>query len=149
MRSTMITGALEPLSETNLALTDSTEDIRGLKVFDRGGQEFGKVDDAFIDPAERRVRFVSVKSGDILGLGGQRYLLPVEVISFDGDRVLTTETADRITNGPVWDGRPLSTTDVPGDTSTGPLPIITEAYTYYGVRDPFWSPGYQQPIWSR
>src|SRR4029453_2437392 len=66
MRSTMTTGALEPLSETNLALADSTEDIRGLKVYDRSGSEFGKIDDVFIDPVERRARFVAVKSGDIL-----------------------------------------------------------------------------------
>jgi uncharacterized protein YrrD len=150
MRSTLTTGTLEPLSETNLALADSTEDIRGSKVYERGGQEFGKIDDAFIDPVDRRVRFVSVKSGDILGLGGQRYLLPVEVIAFDGERVMVNETADRITNGPQWDGHPLATTDVADATTAGgPLPIVSEVYGYYGVREPFWSATYQQPVWSR
>ena len=150
MRSTMTTGALEPLSETNLALADSTEDIRGLKVYDRSGSEFGKIDDVFIDPAKRRVRFVAVKSGDILGLGGQRYLLPVESLTFGGDHVQVNETAERVTQGPQWDGQGLTPTDLADSTLNGGAdPIILDVYKYYEVREPFWSPAYQQPFWKR
>jgi hypothetical protein len=67
----MTTGVLEPLSGPISPCADSTEDIRGLRVFDRSGSEFGKIDDVFIRPAERRARFVAVKSGDILGIGGR------------------------------------------------------------------------------
>ena len=150
MRSTMTTGVLEPLSQTKLALADPTEDIRGLKVFDRDGSEFGKIDDVFIDPVERRARFVSVKSGDILGLGGQRYLLPVELLTFGGDHVQVNDTAERITQGPQWDGRELEPADA-GETTTndGGVPVIQEVYTYYEVREPFWSPTYRQPTWKR
>jgi sporulation protein YlmC with PRC-barrel domain len=150
MRSTMTTGVLEPLSVTDLTLADSTEDIRGLKVFDRSGSEFGKIDDVFIDPAERRARFVAVKSGDILGIGGQRYLLPVELLTFGGDHVQVNETAERITQGPQWDGRELTPTDA-GDTTTngGAAPLILDAYAFYDVREPFWSPAYTQPMWKR
>ena len=68
MRSTMTTGVLEPLSQSNTQLANTTEDIRGRKVYARDGQEFGKVDDVFVDPYERYARFISVKSGDILGI---------------------------------------------------------------------------------
>ena len=156
MRATMTSGVLEPLSETNLAVADSTEDIRGRTVHDRDGHEFGKVDEVFIDPAERRARFVSVKSGDVLGIGGRRYLLPVEAISVAGERVLASESAERISQGPQLDGRELSPmttasdrTDV-GDAGTSgePVPIIVEVYEYYDVDEPYWSDMYQSPDWN-
>ena len=150
MRTTLNTGVLEPLSATNLALADATEDIRGVKVYDRDGQEFGKVDDVFIDTADRRARFVSVKSGDILGLGGQTHLLPIEAIAFDGERIMVNETVDRIMQGPQWDGRDLTPTDV-GDatTTSGGVPVLEEVYRHYNVQEPFWSTNYRQPVWNR
>jgi len=87
MRSTMTTNALEPSSKSDLGLADPNEDIRERKVYDRDGTQFGKVDDVFIDARERRARLITVRSGDILGIGGKRYLVPVDAITVNGERV--------------------------------------------------------------
>jgi sporulation protein YlmC with PRC-barrel domain len=148
MRSTLTSGVLEPISQANLEVADPTEDIRGQKVFDRNGEEIGKVDDVFIDPAERRARFVSVKSGDFLGLGGNHYLLPVDVISVRGERVVVNATADRIAQGPQVNHE-LDTprTQTGGTADTDAAPIVVKAYEFYEVKNPFWSPTYQRPNW--
>jgi sporulation protein YlmC with PRC-barrel domain len=156
MRSTLTTGALEPLSQSNVEIADRREDIRGRKVHDRTGEEFGKIEDVFVDPAERRARFVSVKSGDFLGLGGSHYLLPVEVISLESDRVVVNETADRIAKGPQMAGNDLYRTSSEADTTswgdqTGGIdaaPIVLQSYDFYAIDKPFWSQGYQRPNWQ-
>jgi sporulation protein YlmC with PRC-barrel domain len=48
--------ALLRLSDTDLKVADSTEDIRGRKVVDKDGKEIGDVDDLMIDDFERKVR---------------------------------------------------------------------------------------------
>ncbi len=144
MRSTLTTGLLEPLSRTNLELADPSENIRGRKVADREGQDVGKVDEVFIDPEQRRARFLSVRSGDILGIGGSRYLVPIDAVSDDGNRIVVNATSDRITQGPQVDQiRP----DDASALETG-QPRIVEVYDFYAVKDPFWSPSYQQPRWQ-
>jgi sporulation protein YlmC with PRC-barrel domain len=144
----MTTGVLEPLSQSNVALVNATEDIRGRKVYDRDGQEFGKVDEVFIDPYERYARFISVKSGDILGIGGERRLVPVEAVTIDGDRVVINATSSQIADGPKLDDRQIEAMASSAQTSSGAAPIVLEAYEFYAVQDPFWSPSYQRPNWS-
>src|SRR5262245_43275642 len=144
MRTMTPTGVIEPLSQTSLNLADHGEDIRGWKVYDRTGQEFGQVADEFIDPVERHTRLVSIKS---LGLGGKKYLVPVEVISARDDRVVVNETAQRITQGPELKDE----LDLGGSTTmeqgTDPAPIVTSVYRHYAISEPFWSPSYQMPTW--
>jgi len=148
MRSTMTTGVLEPLSQSNVALANTTEDIRGRKVYDRGGQEFGKVDDVFVDPYERHARFISVKSGDILGVGGERRLVPIEAVTLDGDHVVINATSSQIAEGPKLDDRQIEAMASSAQTASGAAPIVLESYEFYSVQDPFWSPSYQRPNWS-
>jgi sporulation protein YlmC with PRC-barrel domain len=148
MRSTMTTGVLEPLSQSNVGLANATEDIRGRKVHDRDGQEFGKVDDVFVDPYERYARFISVKSGDVLGLGGERRLVPIEAVMIDGDRVVINATSSQIVDGPKLNDRDVEAMASTAQTASGAAPIILESYEFYAVQDPFWSPSYQRPNWS-
>lgn len=99
------TTPLVSLKSGDVDLADPNEDIRGRRVVDREGQEVGKVDDLFVDPTERRARFMAVKSGDVLGLGGKTYLVPVDVIqSVDEEQVVINETRDRILGGPQVEG---------------------------------------------
>jgi len=161
MRSTMTTNALEPMSKTDLGLADPNEDIRTRKVYDRDGTQFGKVDEVFIDAGERRARLISVRSGDILGIGGKRYLVPVDAITVNGERVTVDSTVDRMTEGPQLesgstDADQLNAGATTGDAmagegwteTDGASPIIASVYQYYGVREPFWSPTYQRPNWG-
>jgi sporulation protein YlmC with PRC-barrel domain len=161
MRSTMTTNALEPISKTDLGLADPSEDIRGRKVYDRDGTQFGKVDEVFIDAGERRARLISVRSGDILGIGGKRYLVPVDAITVNGDRVTVDSTVDRMSEGPQLETGASDMDQLnagatapdaiagEGWTATdGASPILTSVYAHYNVRQPFWSPSYQRPTWG-
>jgi sporulation protein YlmC with PRC-barrel domain len=144
MRSTMTTTALEPLSQTHLSLFDPQEDVRGRKVFDRESEEIGRVDDVFIDPTERRVRFLSVKSGDVLGLGGKKLLIPVDAIaSVDKDKVVINHRRDRIVAGPQVDREFEKGADRPADTDA----VVLACYEFYGIAQPYWNPTYQRPNW--
>lgn len=144
MRSTMTTTALEPLSQTRLSLVDPQEDIRGRKVFDREGEEIGKVDDVFIDPTERRARFLSVKSGDVLGLGGKKLLIPVDAITpVAQDKVVINHRRDRIVAGPQVDSKFEKGADQAADTDA----VVLACYEFYGIAQPYWNPTYQRPNW--
>jgi uncharacterized protein YrrD len=144
MRSTMTTTALEPLSQTHLDLTDPKEDVRGRKVFDRDSQEIGKVDDVFIDPTERRVRFLSLKSGDVLGLGGKKLLVPIDAItSVTPDKVVINQRGDRIVAGPQVDREFEKGSDQAADTDG----VVLACYEFYGIARPYWDPTYQRPNW--
>jgi sporulation protein YlmC with PRC-barrel domain len=144
MRSTMTTTTLEPLSRTGVGLADPLDDLRGRKVVDRNDQEVGKVHEVFIDPSERQARFLSIKSGDVLGFGGKTFLVPVDAIaSANDDRVVIAESRDRILAGPqVDDEFGIDTT-----TDADVTPSIVTVYEWYGIREPFWSPTYQRPRW--
>ena len=151
MRNTMTSPMLEPLSHTDLGLADPREDVRGWKVRDRDNRDFGKVDDVYLDPSERRARFISVKSGDILGIGGHRHLIPVEALTIEGDDVVVNATTDQINEGPRIDPNrqdldPAAPT-IDQASVNGSSPIVLEVYEFYAVSDPFWSPTYAPPTW--
>ena len=61
------TATLVRLGDTELTLADGADDIRDRTVFDRNGDEIGRIDGLIIDEDERRVRFLQVASGGFLG----------------------------------------------------------------------------------
>jgi uncharacterized protein YrrD len=65
--------ALKRLSDSDLALADRHEDIRGRNVLDVAGEDLGEVNDLFIDESEKKVRFLEVSSGGFLGLGRRSF----------------------------------------------------------------------------
>ena len=64
---------LAKLSETDLILADSTEDIRGRKVVDSNGEDMGHVGALFIDRDERKVRLLEIRAGGFLGIGDRHF----------------------------------------------------------------------------
>jgi len=144
MRSTMTTTALEPLSQTHLEPADPKEDVRGRKVFDREGAEIGNVDDVFMDPTERRVRFLSVKPGDVLGLGGKKLLIPIDAIApVAQDKVVINHQRDRIVAGPQVDRE----FEKGSEQAADPDAVVLACYQFYGIAQPYWDPTYQRPNW--
>ena len=63
------TTTLIKLSDSDLAVADPAEDIRGRPVHDSAGQELGMIADLLIDKGEVEVRFLLVEHGGILGFG--------------------------------------------------------------------------------
>ena len=125
---------LVKLSETNLTVANPDGDIRGRDVVDRDGHKIGTVEDLFIDPTERAVRFLDVGSGGFLGIGEQHVLIPVDDIrGIDQDTVAINQTREFVAGGPAYDPELVRKQD-----------DWTNLYSYYGY-SPYWNPGYIAP----
>ena len=125
------------LSDTNLTVSNAAEDVRGRKVFDKGGQQIGHVDDLLIDDTEKHVRFLLVGSGGFLGMGERKFLIPVDaVMHVTNDSVQIDRTRDHVSGGPPYDPKI-------GEDHT-PEDHYAAVYGYYGFM-PFWGIGYTYP----
>lgn len=121
------------LSDTDLTVLDPKQDIRGRKVVDSRGHEIGDIDDLLIDDTEHKVRFLRVAGGGFLGIGGQKFLIPVDAIGgIDEDVVHIDRTREHIVGAPRYDP------DLADQKYTEQL------YGYYGYV-PFWGAGYMYP----
>lgn len=122
------------LSESGLTVSDPQADVRGRDCVDTSGDEIGKVDDLLVDSGECKVRFLRVSHGGILGIGAQRFLIPVEAVS--------SVTAQQV----QIDRERSQLTDVPGYD-----PEVEEDPGYYGGLygwwgyPAYWGPGYSYP----
>jgi len=122
------------LGDTDQTVADPAEDIRNRQVFDKSGEEIGKVDALMIDERENKVRFLQVAAGGFLGIGDHHFLIPVDAITrIDDDEVHVDQTRDKISKGPKYD--PAVVQDHAYYEST---------YGYYGYT-PFWGAGYMYP----
>jgi sporulation protein YlmC with PRC-barrel domain len=127
-------GALHRLTDSELRLADPKADIRGHQVVDRDGDQLGKVDDLLVDEQEQKVRFVQVEAGGFLGLGKERFLLPVESIGeIRGELVRVNQSRERVSGAPKYDPDLVE------------QPYLSRLYGYYGYRTPFWDAGYAYP----
>jgi sporulation protein YlmC with PRC-barrel domain len=126
--------SLVRLKDTDLTVP-AEDDVRGVKVVDREGEQVGEVDALLVDEQDRRVRFLEVGSGGFLGIGEEKRLIPVDaVVRVDDDAVQVDLTRQAVAGSPVYDP------DVVQDT-----PDYYEGlYGHYGYA-PFWAPGYVYP----
>jgi sporulation protein YlmC with PRC-barrel domain len=116
------------LSESGLALEDLTQDVRGLDVYDEDGDQIGTVQDLYADAEERKVRFLDVSAGGILGfLGERRFLIPVEAVSEvrEDGVVVVDQKRRKVAESPLFDA----------DVVPQP-PYQDELYEYYGYLPP-------------
>jgi sporulation protein YlmC with PRC-barrel domain len=126
--------SLVRLDDTDLTIADPTEDIRGHKVVDQHGEEFGTVDGLLIDTDERKVRFLEVAAGGFLGIGERTFLLPVDTVSSIADDTVTIDRSrEHVSGAPAYD---------PGVTQKETF--WEETYGYYGYT-PYWGAGYAFP----
>jgi sporulation protein YlmC with PRC-barrel domain len=123
------------LSDSDLALVDASTDVRGRRVVDADGDDVGEVDDLLVHEAERRVQLLCVRQGGFLGIGADRFLVPVDAVArVTGDAV----HVDR--------GR-AALTDVPGYD-----PEVEHDADYYQGVTTWWGtpshvePGYTHPV---
>ncbi|MGH7510684.1 MAG: PRC-barrel domain-containing protein [Gemmatimonadales bacterium] len=125
---------LHRLKDSDLKLADPAADIRGRKVIDVSGEEIGKVDDLLIDDEERKVRFLEVASGGVLGIGETKFLMPVEAVAqITSDEVAINHSRTRVAGAPRYDPNLME------------RPHLKDIYGYYGYSTPFWIPGYNYP----
>lgn len=128
--------ALYRLSDSDLTLSSTAEDVRGRKVLDAAGEEVGEVDDLLVDEGERKVRYLRVASGGFLGIGETKFLIPVDAVTRVTDRAVHIDQArDRVAGAPRYD--PQLTLD---------KQQLGELSGYYGT-NPYWGPGYTYPAY--
>jgi sporulation protein YlmC with PRC-barrel domain len=128
------TPRLVKLGDTELTVSDPGQDIRGRTVIDRNGDEIGHVDALLIDEQERKVRFLQIASGGILGIGEQQFLLPVDaVIDLDDGQVIVDQTGSRVAYSPAYNPDLTYDRDYYG-----------QLYGYYNYPR-YWSAGYVYP----
>jgi sporulation protein YlmC with PRC-barrel domain len=125
--------ALIKLSDSNLTLSDVTEDIRGRMVLDTTGEEVGEVDDLLVDEQERKVRLLEVSSGGFLGLGATTFLIPVDaIVRITEDAVYISQARERLAGAPPYDPTLVDERYLSG------------IYRHYGY-SPYWDEAYRYP----
>lgn len=110
------------LSDSGLVLQNQAQDVRGRDVYDADGEQIGSVEDLYVDEEERKVRFLDVGAGGLLGIGEKQFLIPVEAVSeVREDRVTVDQSREKVTGSP------------PFDTSVVPQASYQQdIYRYYG-----------------
>ena len=114
MTTQMRLDTLTKLSESDLVLANSDEDIRGRTLRDTNDEEIGSVDDLMIDADQRKVRFLLVGAGGFLGIGEKQFLIPVDAVTrIDDDNVWINQNKSKIVGSPKPSARscPSSTDD--------------------------------------
>lgn len=130
------------LSDTNLVLVDPGEDVRGRRVIDKDGNSIGEVNELIVDAREGHVRFLEVSSGDLLGLGRLRSLIPVGAITrIGGEAVHVNQTRQHVGEAPTYDPDLI-------DEREGNKSLYGDLYRHYGL-PPHWELGYTYPRYPR
>jgi sporulation protein YlmC with PRC-barrel domain len=107
------------LGDSDFVPANPENEVRGKVVYDAEGQRIGTVEDLYIDPKERELRFLEVGAGGFLGIGEKHYLVPVEAVTqvaenrvtiaaggkekVDGSALLDTKVAPPCADGPRED----------------------------------------------
>jgi sporulation protein YlmC with PRC-barrel domain len=130
------TTTLARLGDSELTVANEADDVRGRKVIDKNGDETGTVDGLFIDEPERKVRFLEVGSGGLLGLGKKQVLVPVDAVTcIDDEHVYIDRGREEVASGPGYD---------PELTPEPDRPYYEDVYVHYGYL-PYWGAGYRYP----
>jgi sporulation protein YlmC with PRC-barrel domain len=79
------------LGDSDFVPQNPEDDVRGKDVYDAVGQRIGSVEDLYIDPQEREMRFLQVSAGGFLGMGEKPLLVPVEAVVEVAEDHLTIE----------------------------------------------------------
>jgi sporulation protein YlmC with PRC-barrel domain len=145
-QTTQATSERTLLSVTDEAITvaDTSEDVRGHAVVDRNGEDIGKVDDLLVDDGGRKVRFLQIKEGGFLGIGGRTFLIPVDAVArIEDDTVHVDQTGEHVGAGPTYDPV-IASDDAWRNEAYREGGYYEGLYGHYGYA-PFWAPGYAYP----
>ncbi|CAA9452016.1 MAG: hypothetical protein AVDCRST_MAG58-2142 [uncultured Rubrobacteraceae bacterium] len=79
------------LEDSDFVPANPENEVRGKVIYDAEGQRIGSVEDLYIDPQEREVRFLEVGAGGFLGIGEKHFLVPVEAVTQVAEDRVTIE----------------------------------------------------------
>jgi sporulation protein YlmC with PRC-barrel domain len=133
MATNMDLTTIVKLGDTELTVADPAEDVRGRTVLDATGEEIGDVSAIMIDDLDKKVRFLQVGSGGMLGIGEKKFLIPVDAVTrVDDDHVHVDRSRQHVHGGPTYDPSMVRKED------------YADVYGYYGYA-PYWTAGYAYP----
>ena len=90
------------LGDSDFVPASPADDLRGKDVLDPYGQRMGRVEDLYIAPREREVRYLELGTGGFLGIGERRFLVPVEAVAeVAEDQVIVEPDRTKRADGPV------------------------------------------------
>jgi hypothetical protein len=130
-------GVLVRLSGSGQTVADPMDDVRGRPVCDESGARLGTIEDLLVDPARRRIRYLRVVRGGVLGWGVKPRYIPAGAVICPGATVLVQTSGSAGPIGPGYGPELAPETD---DVDAGPARL---AYA------PYWVPGYLPPIYRR
>ena len=127
-----------------ITISDPAQDVRDFKVIDRDGEEIGTVDDLMVDDGGRKVRFLRIKEGGFLGIGGRTFLIPIEAVArIEDDTVHVDQQGEHVGAGPAYDPE-VATDEGWRESAYRDGGYYAGLYGHYGFA-PFWAPGYADP----
>lgn len=122
------------LGDRGQTVADPAEDVRGPHVIGINGTKVGRIADLLIDTQDRKVRFLRVELGGVLGFGATITFIPVEAIGrITGDQVFIHQSSAHISDQPRYDPEIVDQ-----------MPYYAGLYDYYGYLS-FWAPGSPSP----
>lgn len=80
-------------------------ELIGSNVYGPGGQQVGDVYDLVVEPSNGRVAAAVLAVGGFLGIGEKRVAVPIAELKFEGDRLTTDMTRERLQNAPAFAAR--------------------------------------------
>lgn len=72
----------------------STDNLIGKNVVNRAGAGVGQIKDLMMDSQNGRINYIVLLKGGIMGVGGNQYAVPFQVLKFDADMNRVTLTID-------------------------------------------------------
>ena len=122
--------SLTRLEDSSFRISDRSPDIRGRKLIDSGSYEIGDVKSLVVDEQAGEVRFLEVRSGGFLGLGGDVHLVPVDAVTSVGEEAVQVDvTRERVLDAPAYEPE-----------VDDPEAYYSDVYVHYGYR-PYWAGG--------
>lgn len=92
------------LGDRGETIDEPANDVRGREAKDKDGNAIGNVVDLIVDDQERKVRFLLVEHGGLLGFGQTKTLIPVDAITkITEDDVLLNQSREHVAAGPGYD----------------------------------------------
>ena len=105
----------------------NVDDIKGQDVLDANGENIGKIESLLVDSRTGKVEYITLTSGGIFGVGGDKYLIPWQALraaSGQEDKLQVNLSSERLKNAPKGD-------EVPSQAQS------REIHQFYGV-SPEW-----------
>ena len=89
------------MSQSDRSLTRSADELIGMTIVSRNGEDLGKIQDIKIDTNSGRISHVTVKKGGFLGVGGVKDIAaPIEAFSFSENNATLMVDESKLDSAP-------------------------------------------------